>query len=129
MSITIIIIRNRKQELKLKRISQTLGRDASRVQADEGEEPSRRDLSYLGKHKALQRKDTETLDNAKRKLTQSPYVPLTIERSRSRRQMVTWSAKAQRAEDAVTMPESREKEGRTHPPAEAVGWPQGSGTS
>lgn len=70
MSITIIIIRNRKQELKLKGISQTLGRDASRVRADEEEEPSRRDLSYLGKHKALQRNDTETPDNAKRKLTQ-----------------------------------------------------------
>lgn len=51
MSITIIIIRNRKQELKLKGISQTLGRDASRVKADEEEEPSRRALSYLGKHK------------------------------------------------------------------------------
>lgn len=70
MSITIIIIRNRKQELELKGISQTLGRDASRVKADEEEEPSRRGLSYLGKHKALQRNDTETPDNAKRKLTQ-----------------------------------------------------------
>lgn len=41
MSITIIIIRNRKQELKLKGIFQTLGRDASRLQADEEEEVGR----------------------------------------------------------------------------------------
>lgn len=33
-------------------------------------EPSRRDLPYLGKHNALQRNDTKTPDNSKRKLTE-----------------------------------------------------------
>lgn len=61
--------------------------------------------------------------------TESPYVPLPTERSRGRGQMVTWSTKAQRAEDAITMPVSREKEGRTLPREETVGWPQESGTS